>query len=129
MQPQRAAIAGAMLIVALAAGRGEAGLIPWSYEWNTHPIVCNADSPGPSGSPAGGIHLTPGAITITGHPHGIAWGSGNIVAVNLTTFSFSPNPDGPARFTNTPYQLAVKLTDVDSNASGSLHFSVFSTAP
>ena len=68
MQPQRAAIAGAMLILALAASRGEAGLIPWSYEWNTHPIVCNADSPGPSGSPAGGIHLTPGASPSPGIP-------------------------------------------------------------
>lgn len=122
MQPRKAILAGIMLLLALPASRGEAGMIPWSYEWNTHPVVCNADSP--SGAPVGGIHLIPGAITITGNPHGIALGSGNIVAVNLTTFSFSPSPNGsPDHFTNTPYQLVVKLTDVDSKVSGDLHFS------
>lgn len=120
---QRAVFAGAILILTLAASRGRAGSIPWSYEWDTHPIVCNADSPNSNGSPVGGIHLTPGAITITGNPHGIAWGNGSIVAVKLTTFSFSPSPDGPARFTDAPYQLAVKLTDVNSNKSGNLQFS------
>lgn len=123
MHAQRTALASAMLIAALAAARGEAGPIPWSYEWNTQPVVCNADTPGPSGSPAGGIHLTPGAITITGNPHGIAWGSSSIVAVKLTTFDFSPNFDGPDRFTNTPYELKVKLTDVASQTWGNLNFS------
>lgn len=122
MQPRRTSLAATVLIVALAASRGEAGLIPWSYEWNTRPIVVNADSP--NGVPGGGIHLIPGAITITGNPHGIALGSGSIVAVNLMTFNFSPNPGGgPDHFTNSPYQLAVKLTDVDSHVSGNLHFS------
>jgi hypothetical protein len=123
MQPQRTVITAALLLLALSTARSEAGLIPWSYEWNTRPIVVNADSPNPGGNPTGGIHLIPGAITITGHPPGVAWGSGSIVAVNLTTFSFSPDPGGaPGRFTNTPYQLNVKLTDVDSHVSGSLHF-------
>ena len=122
MQPRKAALAGIMLLLALPASRGEAGLIPWSYEWNTHPVVVNADSS--SGTPGGGIHLIPGAITITGNPHGIALGSENIVAVNLMTFSFSPSPNGaPDHFTNSPYQLVVKLTDVDSKVSGDLHFS------
>jgi hypothetical protein len=123
MQPQRVAIVTTVLVLTLADSRSEAGPIPWSYEWNTHPIVCNADSAGPSGNPTGGIHLIPAAITITGHPHGIAWGSDHIIAVNLTTFSFSPSPGGdPDHFTNTPYQLAVHLTDVHSHSSGNLHF-------
>jgi hypothetical protein len=122
MHPQRAALAGAVLIVALAASRGEAGMIPWSYEWNTHPIVLNADPPGPHGTSPGGIHLIPGAITITGSPDGVAHGSANITAVKLATFSFSPNSQ-PDRFNNAPYQLAVKLTDVNSQTFGSLRFS------
>jgi hypothetical protein len=122
MSPQPVAIAAAVLIVALAAPRSEAELIPWSYEWNAHPTVCNADPPGPNGPSPGGIHLIPGAITITGSPDGIARGSASIVAVNLATFSFSPNP-APDRFTDTPYHLAIKLTDVDSNTSGNLGFS------
>ncbi|HEY7152605.1 MAG TPA: PEP-CTERM sorting domain-containing protein [Gemmataceae bacterium] len=122
MHPQRATLAGAVLIVALSASRGEAGLIPWSYEWNTHPIVLNADSPKPHGASPGGIHLIPGAITITGSPDGVAHGSANITAVKLATFIFSPTSQ-PDRFHNTPYQLAVKLTDVHSHAFGSLHFS------
>jgi hypothetical protein len=103
--------------------RSQAELIPWSYQWNANPIVVDADPLGPHHTPSGGITLTPGAITITGGNPGVAWGSSNIVAVNLTAFTFSPNPDGkPYSFTNSPYRLGVTLTDVNSKASGTLNF-------
>ncbi len=43
-------------------------------------------------------------------------------AVNLAAFSFSPSST-PDRFTDTPYQLAIRLTDVNSHTSGHLRFS------
>jgi hypothetical protein len=113
-----------LLIVALDPRRGEAGLIPWSYQWSAQPTVVDADPLGPNHMPAGGITLTPGAITITGGDPGVAWGNADIVAVKLTAFTFSPRPDGkPYSFTNAPYRLGVTLTDVDSNRSGTLYFS------
>jgi hypothetical protein len=123
MPPRRLTFVIALLIVALSTRRGEAGLIPWSYQWNAHPIVIDADPLGPDSRPGGGITLTPGAITITGGNPGVAWGNANIVAVNLTAFTFSPSPDGqPYQFTNAPYRLGVILTDVDSQKSGTLSF-------
>jgi hypothetical protein len=123
MSPRRVAFAVALLIVALHSQHCEAGLIPWSYQWLAKPIVIDADPLGPHHTPAGGIQLTPGAITITGGNPGVALGSSNIVAVNLTAFTFSPNPDGkPFSFTNSPYHLGVTLTDVDSKRSGTLNF-------
>jgi len=123
MTPRRLALALTLLIVALNARRGEAGLIPWSYQWNAQPTVIDADSLGADRTPAGGIALTPGAITITGGNPGVALGNANIVAVNLTAFTFSPSPDGtPYSFTNSPYRLSITLTDVDSNQSGTLYF-------
>ena len=123
MPPRRVAFAVALLIVALNTRRGEADLIPWSYAWNAHPVVIDADPLGPGSRPTGGITLTPGAISITGGTPGVALGNANIVAVNLTAFTFSPSPDGkPYHFTNSPYHLGVTLTDVASNASGTLTF-------
>ena len=112
-----------LLIVALDPRRGEAGLIPWSYQWSAQPAVVDADPLGPNHMPAGGITLTPGAITLTGGNSGVVWGNAHIVAVNLTAFTFSPSPDGkPYSFTHAPYRLGVTLTDVDSNRSGTLYF-------
>ncbi|HEY7326016.1 MAG TPA: PEP-CTERM sorting domain-containing protein [Gemmataceae bacterium] len=123
MTPQHVALALALLIVALHPRCSEAGLIPWSYQWNAQPTVVDADPLGPHDKPAGGITLTPGAITITGSNPGVALGNANIVAVNLTAFTFSPSPDGkPYSFTNSPYRLGITLTDIDSNKSGTLHF-------
>ncbi len=123
MSPQRIALAITLLIVALNPQRGEAGLIPWSYQWSAQPTVIDADPLGPHQKPAGGITLTPGAITITGSNPGVALGNADIVAVNLTAFTFSPSPDGkPYSFTDAPYRLGITLTDVDSNQSGTLHF-------
>ncbi|MGH7172324.1 MAG: PEP-CTERM sorting domain-containing protein, partial [Gemmataceae bacterium] len=123
MPPRRVAFTVALLIVALSTRRGEAGLIPWSYAWNAQPIVVNADPLGPHSQPTGGITLTPGAITITGGSPGVALGNANIVAVNLTAFTFAPSPDGkPYQFTNSPYHLGVTLTDVNSKASGTMSF-------
>jgi hypothetical protein len=120
----RVAFAITLLIVALGPRRGEAGLIPWSYQWSAQPTVVDADPLGPNHTPAGGITLTPGAITITGGKPGVASGDSNIIAVNLTAFTFSPSPNGkPYSFTNAPYRLGITLTDVDSNQSGVLHFS------
>ena len=124
MLSRRVALPVALLIIAVNARRGEAGLIPWSYTWNAQPVVIDADPLGPHSRPSGGITLTPGAITITGGTPGVAHGNADIVAVNLTAFAFSPTPDGkPYHFTNAPYQLSVTLTDVDSKASGTLTFS------
>lgn len=123
MSVWRVAFAITLLILALSPRRCEAELIPWSYQWLAHPIVVDADPLGPHHTPAGGITLTPGAITITGGTPGVALGSSNIVAVNLTAFTFTPNPDGkPYSFTNSPYHLGVTLTDVESKASGTLKF-------
>ena len=123
MSPQRMAFALTLPIIALIPMRGEAGLIPWSYQWSAQPSVIDADPLGPHHRPTGGITLTPGAITITGTNPGVALGSADIVAVNLTAFAFSPRPDGkPYSFTNAPYRLGISLTDVDSNKSGTLHF-------
>ncbi len=123
MQPQRVAIAGALLIVALVTGRGHAGLIPWSYQWSADPVVVSANPFGPNSPATSGITLIPGAITVTGGSPGVALGNSNIVAVNLTTFSFSPSPDGePDRFNNTPYNLKVTLTDIASHDSRLLNF-------
>src|SRR5579875_1868728 len=106
-----------LLIVALDPRRGEAGLIPWSYQWSAQPAVVDADPLGPNHMPAGGI-------TLTGGNSGVVWGNAHIVAVNLTAFTFSPSPDGkPYSFTHAPYRLGVTLTDVDSNRSGTLYFS------
>jgi hypothetical protein len=124
MSPRRVAFAVSLLIAALNPRRCEAELIPWSYQWNAHPIVVDADPLGPHQTAVGGITLTPGAISITGGNPGVALGSSNIVAVNLTTFTFAPSPDGkPYSFTNSPYRLGVTLTDVDSKASSTLNFS------
>ncbi len=110
-------------IAARTPGRGEAELIPWSYEWNAQPIVIKADPLSPN-QPPGGITLTPGAITISGGNPGVALGNANIVAVNLTAFTFAPTSNGkPYQFTNSPYHLGITLTDVDSGQSGTLHFS------
>jgi len=123
MPLRRVAFIVALLTVALCARRSEAGSIPWSYAWNAQPIVVDADPLGPNSRPVGGITLTPGAIAITGGTPGVAWGNANIVAVNLTAFTFSPSPDGkPYQFTNSPYHLGVTLTDVDSKTSGTLTF-------
>jgi hypothetical protein len=123
MTPQRVALALTLLMIAVHPRRGEAGLIPWSYQWNAQPTVIDADPLGPNHAPAGGIELTPGAITITGGNPGVALGNAHIVAVNLTAFTFSPSPDDkPYSFTNSPYRLGITLTDVDSNQSGTLHF-------
>lgn len=123
MLSHRSHFVAALLVAALTAGRAGAGLIPWSYQWNAHPIVVNADSSSPHGPPPGGITLIPGAITITGGSHGAALGSASIVAVNLSTFTFSPSPSGaPDRFSNTPYTLTAMLSDLDSGKSGSLRF-------
>ncbi len=123
MSPQRIAFALPLLFVALIPLRGEAGLIPWSYQWSAAPGVIDADPLGPHHRPTGGITLTPGAITITGGNPGVALGSAAIVAVNLTAFAFSPRPDGkPYSFTKALYRLGITLTDVDSNKSGTLHF-------
>jgi hypothetical protein len=114
----------AVLVAVLTAGRAGAGLVPWSYQWDAHPIVVNADSPGPHSPPPGGITLIPGAITITGGSQGAARGSASIVAVNLSTFTFSPSPSGaPERFSNTPYALGITLSDLDSGITGRLKFS------
>jgi hypothetical protein len=124
MYPYRGTFAAAVLIVALSAGRGQASLIPWSYQWNAAPIVVNADPPGPHSASTGGINLIPSAITVNGGGPGVALGNSSIVAVNLTTFSFSPSSTGaPDRFNNTPYNLSVTLTDVNSQASKTLSFS------
>jgi hypothetical protein len=123
MLPHRVALAFILLIVALHPRRSEAGLIPWSYQWNALPTVIDADPLGPHDKPAGGITLTPGAITITGGNPGVALGNANIVAVNLTAFTFSPSPGGePYSFTNSPYRLGITLTDVASDQSGTLQF-------
>jgi PEP-CTERM motif-containing protein len=123
MSPQRSALALTLLIVALCPMRGEAGLIPWSYQWSAEPTVVDADPLGPHHRPTGGITLTPGAIAITGGNPGVALGSAAIVAVNLAAFAFSPRPDGkPYSFTNASYRLGITLTDVDSNKAGTLHF-------
>lgn len=124
MQPRRGIFAAAVLIVALTAVRGQADLIPWSYQWNAHPIVVNADPLGPDRPPTGGITLTPAAITVTGGTPGTAQGNADLVAVFLNTFNFSPSPDGqPNHFTNSPYYLNVTLTDGASHASANLQFS------
>ena len=123
MQPQRVAFAGALLIVALATGRGHGGLIPWNYQWSADPIVVNASPFGPNSPATGGITLIPGAITMTGGSPGVALGNSNIVAVNLTTFSFSPSPTGePDRFNNTPYSLNITLTDIASHDARLMSF-------
>jgi hypothetical protein len=123
MLSRRSHFVAAVLIAALTAGRAGAGPIPWSYQWNAHPIVVNADASGPNSPPPGGITLIPGAITIDGGSHGAALGSASIVAVNLSAFTFSPGPSGaPDRFSNTPYALSVTLSDLDSGISGSLKF-------
>jgi hypothetical protein len=123
MRSPRSQLVAAVLIAALTAGRAGAGLVPWSYQWNAHPIVVNADSSSPNSPPPGGITLIPGAITITGGSHGAALGSASIVAVNLSTFTFSPSPSGvPDRFSNASYTLSVTLSDLDSGKSGSLKF-------
>lgn len=123
MFSHRSHFAAAVLIAALTAGRAGAGLIPWGYQWNAQPIVVNADSSNPHSPPPGGITLIPGAITITGGSHGAALGSASIVAVNLSTFTFSPSPNGaPDRFNNAPYTLRVTLSDLDSGKTGSLKF-------
>ena len=60
---------------------------------------------------------------MTGGLPGVALGNSNIVAVNLTTFNFSPNPTGqPDRFDNSPYRLNVTLTDISSHATRTLNF-------
>ncbi len=124
MASQRRVFAAAILIVALTAARGQASLIPWSYQWNAHPIVINVNPLGPHQPSPGGITLIPGAITVTGASPGVALGSSYIVAANLTTFNFALNPDGALyRFTNSPYNLSVTLTDDDSKVSKSLTFS------
>jgi hypothetical protein len=123
MQPRRNIFAAAVLVVALTAARGQADLIAWSYQWNAQPIVVNADPLGPNRPPTGGITLTPAAITVTGGAPGTAQGNADLVAVFLNTFNFSPNPDGqPNRFTNSPYNLKVTLTDSASHASADLRF-------
>lgn len=122
MSLRRFAIAVILPIVALSSRRGEAGLIPWSYQWDAQPQVVNADPLSPN-QPPGGIQLTPGAITITGGNQGVARGNANIIAVNLTAFTFAPSPGGkPYQFTNSPYHLGVTLTDVDSGKSGTMRF-------
>jgi hypothetical protein len=123
MSPQRMAFALTLLFVAVEPRRGEAGLIPWSYQWSAQPSVIDADPLGPHHRPTGGIALTPGAIAITGGSPGVALGDADVVAVKLTAFTFSPNPDGkPYSFTNSPYRLGITLTDVDSKQSRTLHF-------
>jgi hypothetical protein len=122
MPPRRFAFGIALLLAVLPLQRGEAGLIPWTYQWSAKPIVIDADPLGPHHKPGGGITLTPGAITITGGHQGVAHGSISIIAVNLTAFNFSPSPDGKYHFTKSPYQLGVKLTDVVSQKSGTLQF-------
>jgi hypothetical protein len=123
MQPQRVAFVGAIVMAALTTTRGHADLIPWSYQWNASPIVVNANPLGPNSPVTGGITLIPSAITVTGGLPGVALGNSNIVAVNLTTFSFSPNPAGqPDRFNNSPYNLNVTLTDITSHVSRTLWF-------
>jgi hypothetical protein len=123
MTLQRVALALTLLIVALHPERGSAGMIPWSYQWNAHPTVIDANPLGPDQTSSGGITLTPGAITLTGANPGVALGNANIIAVNLTAFTFTPSTNGePYSFTNSPYSLGITLTDVDSNQSGTLHF-------
>lgn len=123
MSVPRFALAIILPIAALTPRRGEAGQIPWSYQWNAQPIVIKADPMSPN-QPPGGITLTPGAITISGGDPGVALGNANIVAVNLTAFTFAPTSDGkPYQFTHSPYRLGVTLTDVDSGKSGTLRFS------
>jgi hypothetical protein len=123
MSPKRVALALTLLVVVLNPRHVEAELIPWSYQWSAQPTVIDADPLGPHHTPAGGITLTPGAITITGAHPGVAVGNADIVAVNLTAFTFSPSPAGnPYSFTNSPYRLGITLTDVGSNRSGTLHF-------
>ena len=124
MYSHRGIFAAALLIVALSTGNGRASLIPWSYQWSATPIVVNADPPGPHSPSTGGINLIPGAITVNGGAPGVALGSSSVVAVNLTTFSFSPSTTGaPDRFNNTPYNLSITLTDVNSQASTTMSFS------
>jgi hypothetical protein len=123
MSEHRFVFAIALLIAAWTARRGEAGLVPWSYQWSARPVVVDADPLGPHNAPVGGIHLTPGAITIVGGQPGVALGNANIVAVNLAAFTFAPSPNGkPYHFSNAPYRLGVTLTDVDSGKSGALSF-------
>lgn len=122
MSPRRFALAIILLIAAWSPRCAEAGLIPWSYQWDAQPQVVNADPLSPN-QPPGGITLTPGAITITGGNQGVARGDANIIAVNLTAFTFAPSPGGkPYDFTNSPYHLGVTLTDVDSGKAGTVHF-------
>jgi hypothetical protein len=123
MRLRRTTFVVALMFVAALDRRGEAGSIPWSYQWDTRPIVLDADPYGPHHRPIGGITLTPGAITITGGSTGVARGNANIVAVQLTAFAFAPPPhDQPYRFAHSPYHLWVTLTDVDSGKSGRLGF-------
>jgi|SRR5579875_447345 hypothetical protein len=120
---RRVALTATLLIVVLKPQRGEAGLIPWSYQWSAQPTVVDADPLGPNHTPVGGITLTPGAITITGGNRGVALGNANIIAVNLTAFTFSPSPNGkPYSFTNAPYRLGITLTDAGSKQTGSIYF-------
>ncbi len=123
MRLRRATFLVALLFVASLGRRGEAGPIPWNYQWDTRPIVLDADPYGPHHTPIGGITLTPGAIAITGGSPGVARGNANIVAVQLTAFAFAPPPHGqPYQFAHAPYRLWVTLTDVESRKSGRLGF-------
>jgi hypothetical protein len=81
----------------------------WSFSWERGPATIDADSPG-----TGGISLAPFAV-------GTKTGSQFIQGLTFTTFS-SAATTAPDHFTNAAYFLTLNLTDLSSNATGSVTF-------
>ncbi len=105
---KRSSFLYASLVLLLpAAARAE--LISWSYDWGSSTASVAA-----GGAGTGGINLST--------PTGNVVGGSDIVAANLSTFS-AALPGSPDTFTNTLYNLNIKVTDAASGLSGLINFS------
>jgi hypothetical protein len=113
MKASPSALAGAALMVLLAAGNARADLIPWSYSWSNTPSNIYADGHVP-GDSAGYISLTDSALqSVVGDSY--------LVATDLTAHSTatSANPD---KFTNAGYTLRLTLVDGTFGDQATLSF-------
>jgi hypothetical protein len=108
MKHIRAASVFALALLLLSSPSAQAGLIPWTYDWNA----------GPAAVTAGG-----GSISMTNETSQIAFGNTNVVATNLKVIS-TADPNTPDTFSSGGghYSLAVDLTDNASHHSTTLFF-------
>lgn len=110
MKKSLVSFAVAALATCLVAGNVSAQAIPWAYSAVSPTDIAASSTLSPSGTPSSSITFNGSA----GNPHGPS----GIIIYTVTANSFA-SEISPDSFSNVPFNLSVKLTDINSTFSGS----------